>query len=142
VLLNAAPATALPRGLLPELAALVVNESEAAALLSRSLPGVDAARELHAAGCPLVVVTMGAAGSALCDEDGGRAVAPFRVKALDTTAAGDAFVGALAVGLAARRPAAEAVRFANAAGAAAATRAGAQESLPRLEDLRELFGVA
>jgi ribokinase len=61
---------------------------------------------------------------------------------VDTTAAGDAFAGALAVGLAAGRPPAEAVRYANAAGAAAATRAGAQESLPRVEDLRRLFGVA
>jgi ribokinase len=141
VLLNAAPATPLPFDLLRELEALVANESEAAALLGRSLPGVEAARALRAAGSALAVVTMGAAGSALCDADGARVVEPFPVRAVDTTAAGDAFVGALAVGLAAGRPAAEAVRFANAAGAAAATRPGAQESLPRLEDLHELFGL-
>jgi ribokinase len=141
VLLNAAPPTSLPLELLRGLEALVVNESEAAALLGRSLRGVEAARELHATGCALAVVTLGAAGAALCDANGARLVEPYAVTAVDTTAAGDAFVGALAVGLAAGRPAAEAVRFANAAGAAAATRAGAQESLPRLEDLRQLFGV-
>jgi ribokinase len=141
VLLNAAPATPLPLGLLRGLEALVVNEPEAAALLGRSLPGVEAAAALRSAGCGLAVVTLGAAGAALCDADGARVVAPFAVTAVDTTAAGDAFVGALAVGLAGGRPAAVAVRFANAAGAAAATRAGAQESLPRLEDLLQLFGV-
>jgi ribokinase len=141
VLLNAAPAAPLPLGLLRGLDALVVNESEAAALLGRSVPGAEAAAALHAAGCALAVVTLGAAGAALCDADGARVAEPFAVDAVDTTAAGDAFVGALAVGLAAGRPAAEAVRFANAAGAAAATRPGAQESLPRREDLRELFGV-
>ena len=141
VLLNAAPAAPLPLDLLRGLEALVVNESEAAALLGRSVPGVEAARALHAAGSALAVVTLGAAGAALCDADGARVAEPFAVQAVDTTAAGDAFVGALAVGLAAGRPATEAVRFANAAGAAAATRAGAQESLPRREDLRRLFGV-
>jgi ribokinase len=141
VLLNAAPAAPLPLELLRRVEALVVNESEASALLGRSVPGVEAARALHAAGCALAVVTLGAAGAALCDAGGARVVEPFAVDAVDTTAAGDAFVGALAVGLSAGRSAAEAVRFANAAGAAAATRAGAQESLPRLEDLRELFGV-
>jgi ribokinase len=143
VLLNAAPATPLPLELLRGLEALVVNEPEAAALLGgRSVSGVEAAAALHAAGCALAVVTLGAAGAALCDADGARAVAPFHVAAADTTAAGDAFVGALAVCLAAGRPPAEAVRFANAAGAAAATRAGAQESLPRVDDLRRLFGVS
>ena len=141
VLLNAAPAAALPAELLRGLEALVVNESEAAALLGRSLAGPEAAAALHAAGCALAVVTLGAAGAAVCDADGARVVPPFAVTAVDTTAAGDAFVGALAVGLAAGRPAAEAVRYANAAGAAAATRAGAQESLPRAEDLRNLFGA-
>jgi ribokinase len=141
VLLNAAPAAPVPLEVLRGLEALVVNESEAAALLGRSVPGVEAACALHAAGCALAVVTLGAAGAALCDADGARVAEPFAVQAVDTTAAGDAFVGALAVGLAAGRPAPEAVRFANAAGAAAATRAGAQESLPRLEELRRLFGV-
>jgi len=140
VVLNAAPAARLDAALLRGLEALVVNESEAAALLGRALPGPDAARELHAAGAGLAVVTLGAAGAALCDASGTLRVAPFAVTAVDTTAAGDAFVGALAVGLAAGRPPAEAARLASAAGAAAATRAGAQASLPTAEDVTRLFG--
>jgi len=142
LLLNAAPAAALDPALLRGLEALVVNESEAAALLGRALPGPEAARELHAAGARLAVVTLGAAGAALCDASGPRPVEPFAVTAVDTTAAGDAFVGALAVGLAAGRPAAEAARLASAAGAAAATGAGAQASLPTAADLSRLFGLA
>jgi ribokinase len=145
VLLNAAPAAPLAPGLLAGLEALVVNESEAAALLGHPVAdaaaGLAAARRLHEAGVRLAVVTLGAAGAALCDADGRRLAEPFPVTAVDTTAAGDAFVGALAVGLASGRPAREAVRLANAAGAAAATRAGAQDSLPRPADLERLFGV-
>ena len=141
VLLNAAPAAPLDAGLLRGLEALVVNESEASAVLGRAVPGLEAAAELYAAGVALAVVTLGAAGAAMCDADGPRLAEPFRVTPVDTTAAGDAFVGALAVGLAAGRTAAEAVRLGNAAGAAAATRPGAQESLPRLADLERLFGA-
>jgi ribokinase len=145
VLLNAAPAAPLVPDVLSGLEALVVNESEAAALLGHPVPdaasGLAAARRLHGAGARLAVVTLGAAGAALCDADGARLAEPFPVTAVDTTAAGDAFVGALAVGLTSGRPAAEAVRLANAAGAAAATRAGAQDSLPRPGDLERLFGV-
>jgi ribokinase len=145
VLLNAAPAAELDAGLLRRLEALVVNESEAAALLGRPVPdaaaGLEAARDLHAAGARLAVVTMGAAGSALCDAGGPRRVDPFPVTAVDTTAAGDAFVGALAVGLAAGLPAPAAARLASAAGAAAASREGAQTSLPGTADLERLFGV-
>lgn len=54
----------------------------------------------------------------------------FRVKAIDTTAAGDAFLGALATGLAENKPIPEALEFANAAGALATTKLGAQPSLP------------
>src|SRR5207248_8863326 len=67
VLLNAAPAAPLDRRLLRGLEALVVNEPEAAALLGRPAAGLEAAGELHAAGARLAVVTLGAAGAALCD---------------------------------------------------------------------------
>src|SRR5947209_3706724 len=70
VLLNAAPAAPLDRRLLRGLEALVVNESEAAALLGRPAAGLEAAGELHAAGARLAVVTLGAAGAALCDAAG------------------------------------------------------------------------
>jgi ribokinase len=146
VVLNAAPAAAAARELLRGLHALVVNQSEAAALLGGGPvrgggAALETARALHEAGAGLAVVTLGAAGSVLCDADGARLVEPFVVTAVDTTAAGDAFAGGLAVGLAAGLPAAAAVRLGNAAGAAAATRAGAQASLPRPADLERLFGI-
>jgi ribokinase len=142
VLLNAAPAGELDRSLLRGVEALVVNEGEAAALLGRPMGGADAARELYAAGAGLAVVTLGAAGAALCSPAGPAAVEAFPVEAVDTTGAGDAFTGALAVGLAAGWPLAEAARLASAAGAAAAARQGAQASLPWADDLERLFGVS
>jgi ribokinase len=101
----------------------------------------EAARRAHEAGVALAVVTLGKAGAVLCDATGTARIPAFEVTAVDTTAAGDAFVGALAVALGAGTPAREAVRLANAAGAAAATRAGAQSSLPRAADLERLFGL-
>ena len=68
-------------------------------------------------------------------------VEAFRVEAVDTVGAGDAFVGALAVALAAGIPAAEAVRAAAAAGAAAATRPGAQAGMPRPADILATTGM-
>ncbi|HSR24550.1 MAG TPA: ribokinase, partial [Candidatus Eisenbacteria bacterium] len=145
VLLNAAPAAALDRDLLRGVEVLLVNESEAGALLGRPVAdataGMEAAWALHAAGARLAVVTLGAAGSALCDAGGPRRVEPFPVETVDTTAAGDAFAGALAVGLAAGLPAGAAARLASAAGAAAASREGAQASLPTAADLARMFGV-
>ncbi len=144
VLLNAAPPTALDPDLLRRLAVLVANENEAAALFGGDgtvEAAEEAARRAHEAGVALAVVTLGKAGAVLCDATGTARIPAFEVTAVDTTAAGDAFVGALAVALGAGTPAREAVRLANAAGAAAATRAGAQSSLPRAADLERLFGL-
>jgi len=105
---------------------LVVNESEAAAVLGRPVSGLAAAAraaaELVAAGAVSAVVTAGAAGAAY--QDGGNpgqdgTVAAFPVRAVDTVGAGDTFVGALAVALAAGIPPREAVTAAAAAAAAA-----------------------
>jgi ribokinase len=63
----------------------------------------------------------------------------YRVQAVDTTAAGDAFNGGLAVALAEGKPLVEAVRFANACGALATTRLGAQPSLPTAEQVEGLL---
>jgi ribokinase len=150
VLLNAAPAQRLEPELLSQLDALVVNEREAKALLvdareAKALvehedPSTTAAA-LRTMGPKLVIVTLGPSGSVFCDETGVHRVAAFDVKSIDSTGAGDAFMGALAVGIARRLPTAAAVRFGNAAGAAATSSVGAQAALPRLEDLRRLFGV-
>ena len=140
VLLNAAPARRLDAGLLSQLDALVVNEREAAALVDQGDPS-HAASALHAAGARIAIVTLGPAGSIFCDNTGVHRVEPFRVTAIDSTGAGDAFMGALAAGIARGLDTETAVCFANAAGAAATTSLGAQAALPRPDDLRRLFGV-
>jgi ribokinase len=141
VLLNAAPAQRLEPGLLAQLDALVVNEREASALVDAKSSPEDASKALHAKGPKLVIVTLGPSGSLFCDETGVHRAEPFPITAIDSTGAGDAFMGALAVGIARRLETRAAVRFANAAGAAATSSLGAQASMPRLDDLRRLFGV-
>ena len=146
-ILNLAPA-------LPEAAAivadgvdwLVVNETEAAAVLGRTVEGLTdaaaAAAGLLAAGARHAVVTAGAHGAALAGPEGAPlTIEAFRVEAVDTVGAGDTFVGALAVALAAGVRPAEAVRAAAAAGATAATRHGAQASLPCPADIRAATGL-
>jgi ribokinase len=127
------------------LAWLVVNQSEAAAILGRPVDGLaDAARaatELTRHGPRHAVVTAGAHGAALAAEDDTHVIEGFPVQAVDTVGAGDTFVGALAVALAAAVPAPEAVRAAAAAGAAAVTRPGAQTGMPRPADILTATGV-
>jgi len=124
---------------------LVVNESEAAAVLGRPVAGLAdagrAAAELIAAGPRHAVVTAGANGAALAGPDGLHAIAGFRVDAVDTVGAGDAFVGALAVAVAAGVAPRQAVRAATAAGAAAVTRRGTQAAMPRPADILTATGV-
>lgn len=145
ILLNAAPAGRLDPSLLAGLDILVTNEPETAALVGRPVADTrsaeDAALELHRRGVQLAVVTLGAAGSVFCLNGSAERVDPFAVTAVDSTAAGDAFVGALAVALSDGVAVPRALRLANAAGAVAASRAGAQSSLPRRGDLERLFGV-
>jgi ribokinase len=125
---------------------LVVNETEAAAVLGRKVEGLAdaavAAAGLLAAGARHAVVTAGAHGVALAGPEGPPlTIEAFHVEAVDTVGAGDTFVGALAVALAAGVPPAEAVRAAAAAGATAATRHGAQAGMPRPEDIRAVTGL-
>ena len=124
---------------------LVVNETEAGAVLGRAVRGLaeagEAAVALLTAGARHAVVTAGAHGAALAGPDGAGTIGAFRVDAVDTVGAGDTFVGALAVALAAGIPAAEAVRAASAAGATAATRPGAQAGMPRPADVLATTGL-
>lgn len=123
VVLNAAPARALPPRLLAVVDLLVVNEIEAAALAD----DLDALLRL----VPRVVLTLGARGARFADRDGTRITVPApTITAIDTTAAGDAFTGALAVAWAEGRPLVDALRWACAAGAVCARRPGASTALP------------
>jgi len=124
---------------------LVVNETEAAAVLGRPVGGLaeagQAAAALITAGARYAVVTAGAHGAALAGPDATGTISAFRVDAVDTVGAGDTFVGALAVALAAGIPAAAAVRAASAAAATAATRPGAQAGMPRPADILATTGL-
>ncbi|HET7341873.1 MAG TPA: ribokinase [Methylomirabilota bacterium] len=118
------------------------NETEAGRLAGLPVSGAEGAAAVAAAiragGAANVVLTLGAAG-ALADGRDGRCHAPaFAVTAVDTTGAGDAFNGALAVALAERRPLPAALRFANAAAALACTKRGAQPSMPTRAEVERL----
>ncbi|MEW2416255.1 ribokinase [Streptomyces sp. NPDC046866] len=127
--LTPAPAQPLPGGLLASVDLLVPNEHEAAALTGLTDPRQAAAALLEQV--PEVVVTLGAAG-ALYAARGHEpyAVPAPRVRAVDSTAAGDTFVGALAVALGEGRPMREALGWAAAAASLSVQRPGAQDSMP------------
>jgi ribokinase len=145
VLLDPAPA---PASLDPELVRvdlLSPNRSEAETLVGRPLPTIgavaEAARELVARGAGAVVITLGGDGALLCAEGATLHLPAMAVDAVDATAAGDAFKAALALRWAEGATLAEAVRFALAAGALAASRPGAQPSLPYRHQVDSLLAT-
>jgi len=142
VILNPAPAQSLDNRLLRHVTVLTPNETETELLTSVTLRSpaerVEAAQELRRRGVQTVVITLGGSGSFLFTGGIGVMVPTVKIQPVDTTAAGDAFNGALAVALAEGQELERAVQFANLAGAFAATRLGAQPSLPRRAELREL----
>jgi ribokinase len=132
--LNLAPPFNVPRAVLEGLDPLVVNEHEAAFLLGEGVEGIEAAlaasSRLLALGPKSAVVTVGADGAVFAEgDDAGHVPAP-EADVVDTTGAGDAFVGALALRLARGASLEEAVSYAVRAGSAAVTREGAQGALP------------
>ncbi|GLI03254.1 ribokinase [Phytohabitans aurantiacus] len=136
VLLNAAPARDLPDELLAAVDLLVVNEGEAQAILGGSLD--DPAALLSVV--PRAVVTLGDEGAWYVSRDGeGTRVPAFKVDTVDSTAAGDAFTGALAVAWGEERDLVDAVRWACAAGAVCARRLGASVSLPTRDEIDALY---
>ncbi|MCO8272064.1 ribokinase [Actinoplanes sp. TRM 88003] len=136
VVLNAAPARELPGELLPNIDLLVVNEVEA--LMVTGGDTIDVPELLSLV--PRVVLTLGGSGSRYVDRDGRDETVPaFRVEVTDTTAAGDAFTGALAVAWGEGRDLVEAVRWANAAGAACVRRVGASNALPTRDEIDEVY---
>ncbi len=150
VVLNAAPALPLPDELLAAIDILVVNEVEAAALAPVTSPGVDAGDEPEPVDIldalldcvPAVALTQGGSGAWYASRTGDAVQVPApRVDVVDTTAAGDAFCGALAVALGEGRAVVDAIRWANAAGAAAVRRLGASSALPKRKTIEELYGL-
>ena len=139
MVLNAAPARELSEELLGLVDLLVVNEGEARALTGSADQDMDALLAI----VPRVVLTLGGAGAWYADRDGrSEKVAPFVVEVVDTTAAGDAFTGALAVAWGEGRDIVEAVRWASAAGAACVRKMGAYPSLPTRAEIDAVFATA
>ena len=139
VILNPAPACELPDELLAMVDMITPNETEAQRLTGIAVNNDnDAARAagvLHDKGISCVIITLGSRGVWLSENGHGRLVAGFRVKAVDTIAAGDTFNGALVTALLEGSAMNEAVRFAHAAAAIAVTRPGAQPSVPWREEI-------
>ena len=133
-ILNPAPAQDLDDELLHLVRYLTPNEGEAGRLADVEVTGRETAQQagdrLVERGAAVVIVTLGADGALVCGGEDPRHHPGFRVTAVDTTAAGDAFTGALAAGLAAWGSLDQALPLANAAAALTCTRPGAQASLP------------
>ncbi len=136
VVLNAAPAQALPAELLRLVDVLIVNEGELATVSGHRGTVSECLARLDV---PCVVVTLGARGC--CARQGTEFFLQpgFKVKAVDTTAAGDTFCGTLAAAISRQHPMADALRHASAASALTCTRLGAQSSIPAWEEVQALL---
>ena len=134
VILNPAPAHPLPESLLRNLYMLIANETEAEFISGTKISDMDsvarAADIICGKGVENVVITLGSKGAFVKERGAYHQVQGLKVKAVDATAAGDTFCGALCVALAEGKSITEAVEFANRAAAITVTRMGAQSSLP------------
>lgn len=139
VVLNPAPMTAIPEELFSKLFIISPNETEAEALTGIRIENEDdalkAAGALMAKGVANVIVTMGSAGSLVCTAEATEFVPAQKVKAVDTTAAGDVYNGALVTALAEGKTIVEAATFATKASGIAVTRMGAQTSAPYRKEI-------
>ncbi|TAH53425.1 MAG: ribokinase [Chloroflexota bacterium] len=143
-ILNPAPARQLSSELLQNVDVIIPNETEAALLTGLPVHDFDsatqAAHALQQMGARTVIITLGEKGALWLNENAvAQQVTPFQVQVVDTTAAGDAFVGALGVALAREQDWETSLRTASAAGALAATKLGAQPSLPTRAELEEFL---
>ncbi len=141
MILNPAPASGpLPADWYSSIDYLIPNESEASALSGLPVDSLETAEAaascLIAAGAGKVIITLGAQGSLFANGQGFEYFPAPKVKAVDTTAAGDTFVGGFAAALALGKSEVEAIRFGQLAAALSVTRAGAQPSIPTLSDVQ------
>ncbi len=143
VILNPAPAQKLPDELLSLIDILITNETEAAMLTECNVDtdnGIkQAASKLNQSGQKTIVMTRGSRGATLIAENKIVHFPAFPIKAVDTTGAGDAFVGSFAVAFAEGKSITDSIKFGNAAGASASTKSGAQPSMPDRDDLNKIL---
>jgi len=139
MILNPAPAAPLPPELFPYLYLITPNETETEVLTGIKIKDEasirQAAQKLKEKGVANVIITLGSEGAYLFSDGAGKLVPSQKVKAIDTTAAGDVFNGALAVALSENKTLEQAVEFANHAGAISVTKMGAQASAPFRKEL-------
>lgn len=142
VILDPAPASQLPDELLSQIDFITPNETELSILCGAKTETeaeiAAAARSLLERGCRNVIAKMGARGAMLVNDSGSVMIPGFRIRAVDTTAAGDSFNAGFATALAEDKPIREAIRFANAAGALSTMASGAQSAMPTREEA-EIF---
>jgi len=143
VILNPAPARKIPDTLLSLVDIITPNESEAEILTDMptetNSQAMEAAHHLLSKGVETVILTLGSRGSLLLTEKMEKRIPAYSVDVIDTTAAGDAFCGALAAILSNGSIIEEAIKIANAAGALAVTKLGAEPSLPTKKDIDQLI---
>ncbi|SEU03033.1 ribokinase [Paenibacillus sp. NFR01] len=143
VILNPAPARALPAEMLRQVTYLTPNESEAALLSGLAVDSLESAeqagRALLAQGVQGVIVTLGAKGALIVNDQGCLHIPGFAVQAVDTVAAGDSFSGALATRLVAGDTLTEAVSYSGAVGALTVSKRGAIEALPTLAEVERFL---
>ncbi|MEV6233354.1 ribokinase [Saccharopolyspora shandongensis] len=141
VVLTPAPAVPLPAEILSNVDLLVPNEHEAAVLAGDDDPHRALAALLELV--PEVLITLGARGSLYGNRDGARVEAPsFPVDAVDTTAAGDTFVGVLSAALGEGAEMPEALRLASAGAAVSVQRNGASSSMPTRQEITDFLASA
>ncbi|GEO10248.1 ribokinase [Segetibacter aerophilus] len=144
VILNPAPACELPTSLFPKISIITPNEKEAEMLSGVAITDLDsateAARIIRAKGVETVIITLGSKGAYISAGDISELVSAPEVEAVDTTAAGDVFNGALAVALSERKSLRDATFFACYAAALSVTKFGAQASAPSRQDVLAFVG--
>jgi ribokinase len=143
VVLNPAPAQNLSHQLLNQVNILIPNETETAILTGMPVSTMNeirtAASAVHEMGPQTVIITLGWRGAFLSSTEESEFIPSFRVPVVDSTAAGDAFVGGFSVALTEGKSLADAVRWGNAAGALTTTKLGAQPSLPTRREVEYLM---
>jgi ribokinase len=143
IMLNLAPATPIGEDVLAKLDVFIANETEAEYVCGYPVEGMEkvrqAAAEIHRRGPKVVNITLGSRGSYMLSDEGELVFPAFIMNAVDTTAAGDVYCGALAVALVENKPLADALRFASAASAISVTRMGAQPSIPTRVEIEEFL---